>query len=115
MGDPLTGIFDRTSYMLAISAMIGMAIATWLVNAKDSPLEATLKAFGTCLNQGSFNVGERPKEKISQMVIGVFLIYNYMVAIMYCSVVVSLLMIRKEGKSIQTLDDLLRTEHEDVR
>ncbi len=111
----MTGIFDSTSYGLFLSAMIVMATTTWLVTPNCSFTEAALKTFGSCFNQGSFYVRQQPRRRISQAFIGMFMIYNYMVTIMYSSVVIFLLMLRREGKSIETLTDLLIEENMNVR
>ncbi len=115
MGNTIGGIFDGFSYGFFIGAAIAMVIATWLISPGISPTQATLNVFGSCFRQGFYNGKRFPNKRLSQAFVGLFILYNFVVTIMYSSVVISLLTAKKEGKAIDTLSDLLKEEHKDVR
>ncbi len=114
-GDAFAGVFDSLSYTFFLSASIAMAVATWLIMPGHSPVQAALSVFGSCFNQDFYTSSRHPTRRISQAFVGFFIMYNFVVTIMYSSVVMSLLTAKGEGKAIQNLGDLLKEEYEKVR
>ena len=92
-----------------------MVVTTRLVISNWQLEEAVLRVFGSCFNQGLLKDSKRGAGSLSQTVVALFLAYNYMVTVMYSSVVVSLLSSKSVGKPIGSLPDLLKGEKRHVR
>ena len=57
----------------------------------------------------------RPDSLRSQVLLCLFMLYNYLVAVMYCSVIISMLSVMEPPKTVQTLDDLLKPQFKHLR
>ncbi len=115
LGDPFAGVFDSLSYGFGVAAVIGMILATWLVTPDCTIAKAALRVFGSCFNQGLLNDGKLANKRLSQALVAIFILYNFMVTIMYSSVFISMLTARGSEKSIEKLTDLLKEEYQHVR
>ena len=113
--DLVMGIFDKTSYGFLLFALPAMILVSWLFLSKENKkhyfFNCCLHLFGNALNQ-PLNHRIVPKELTGQAFIMVFSIYNYVLCLMYSSVIISLLVSGSKPPKINSLEDLKRKRNE---
>ena len=112
------GVFDDVSYWFLISALVAMAMVSWVILAKENRKRALsnsiLYVFGNAFNQGLDDLIV-PKTFLGRSLTTLFSMYNYVICLMYGSVIISLLISGSQPPAINSLEDLNKTENMDVR
>ena len=116
--DLVMGVFDGTSYWLMISALGAMTLASWaflsMEDRNNALSNSILYVFGNAFNQG-LNDLIVPKSIFGRVLTTLFSMYNFVICLMYGSVIISILVGGTKPSVIDSLGDLNRTENMEMR
>ena len=114
----IMGVFDAISYWFMIAALIAMAIICFIFLAKDDRKNALpnsiLYVSGNAFKQGLSDL-ILPRTLLGRFVMTLFSFYNYVICLMYGSVIISLLIGGSQPPAINLLEDLNRAENMNKR
>ncbi len=74
-----------------------------------------LQIFGCALKQSLVYHDDRPKTYSTALAVGTIFICNFLVAIMYENVVISMMIAMGETRDIGSLSDLLKPQYKEIR
>ena len=116
--DLVMGIFDSISYGCLFFALAMMTIVLWQINSleqsEQSFMACLLFMVGNVVNQ-PLNPTVVPKSLLGRTIISLFSLYNYVICLMYGSIVISVLVRGSQPPGINSLEDLNKTENIDIR
>ena len=114
----ITEIFDDTSLVCIILAFIAMTMVTWLFMKSDNQkrpfITCVLYTIGNVFNQPLSSI-IIPKALTGRAMMTLFSIYNYVIWLMYSCIIMSLLIVGSKPPTINTLQDLNKTENLHLR
>ena len=117
-GNVLKGIFDDATYCMAGISLATMILVTWLILKRENSCRSfshtVLHLIGNMFME-QLPASMMPRTFMGAMWILLVPIYNMMIAMMYSSIIISLLTVIVEKNVINTMADLNRTENENVR
>ena len=117
--DLVMGVFDAVSYWCLISALVAMAIVSSIMlameNRKRTLYNSILYVFGNAFNQGLNDLIVPKTTILGRSLMTLFSLYNYVICLMYGSVIMSLLISGSQPPGINSLEDLNKTENLDIR
>ena len=118
--DLVLGVFDKMSYGFAFFSLAAMILISWIINSKEDKKQSSLisACFLYILGNASkqpLNPSIVPKALFRRTIMTIFSIYNYILCIMYGSVVVSVLTSGVKPPQINSLEDLNKTENMNIR
>ena len=116
--DLVLGVYDDTSFVLLILAIVAMIIMTWILMKKEnrdcSFLTCAIYIFENVMHQ-PLNRLVVPKLFSGRVIVTIFAIYNLALNLMYMSMITSLLISGSKPPQINTLADLNKEENKEVR
>ena len=116
--DLVMGVFDIFSYACLFSALAAMTFVMWLISKNErrdqSPHKCLLLMVGNAVNQ-SINAPNVSKSFLGRSIMSLFSFYNYIICLMYGSIVISILVSGSKPPQINSLEDLNKTENLHVR
>ena len=115
-GNVFKGVFDDLTYGMASISIVATVLLTWFMIGKQSFWFTTLHMLGSLFRQSlpsSFIPQSSSKSGAAWILL--VSVYNMVLGMMYCSIIVSLLAVKKDSNMINTLADLNTTENQNVR
>ena len=116
--DLVMGIFDNISYGCLFLILAAMTLVLWLINLKEnrehSLITCLLFMVGNAMNQ-PLNPSVVPKSLLGRTIISFFSLYNYVICLMYGSIVISVLVSGSKPPEINSLKDLNKAENINIR
>ena len=116
--DLVMTVFDKPSMVLLLFALISMVVVVWLnllkEENKNNILNCFLYVFGNALRQ-PLSRSIIPNTLFGQILMMVVSMYNYIICLMYGSVIISLLISGSRPPEINSLEDLNKGENKHMR
>ena len=115
-GNVFKGVFDDLTYGMASLSLVAMVLLTWFMIKNNKSIGfTTLHVIGNLVRQ-SLPDSMMPRSSMARTAWMLLVsVYNMVLGMMYCSIIISLLAVAKESNVINTLADLNKTENENVR
>ena len=114
----VTVVFDNLSYMCLVTAFALMCLVSRLLQAqehqKGSLFTCMLYVFGNAMNQPLQPPLIR-KNLFGRIIMTLFGLYNNLMCLMYGSIIISFLISNSNPQEINSLEDLHKTEHINMR
>ena len=115
--DLIMGVFDNISFLCLTLALISMIIVSWLTLFMDNQEQPLVKSifniFGNAFKQPLTTM---PSSVLGQAIFNLlFSLYNFLICLMYGCIIMSLLIGGSPPPTIDSLEDLNKTENMNVR
>ena len=117
--DLIIGVFDDESSLCLILALFAMIFVSWLIqqvkeNETSSLVTCALYLMGNAFKQ-PLNYSIMPKALLGRALTTLFSAYNFIICLMYGCIIISLLIGGSRPRTINSLEDLNKTENMNIR